>query len=294
LSRIAVIGGNGMLGHAVCRRLSRAHAVEALVRRSGAEAAVLARRLGAVTITPGIDARDTGALRAVLTRSQPDIVINCAGLIKQKPEAQDAAAAIALNALLPHQIADIADQWGGKLIQIGTDCVFSGEKGPYTEDDKPDARDLYGLSKLLGEVTRAPHLTLRTSIIGPQLEGAEGLIGWFVSQKGGTVEGYRRAIFSGLTTTALADIIAAVIEDHPALSGLYHVASAPVSKFELLSRLQQRLPLGIEIVPSDRLAIDRSLDGSRFTAASGLAAPSWDSMLERLAAELTEQDIKAA
>jgi dTDP-4-dehydrorhamnose reductase len=292
--RIAVIGANGMLGHAICRRLSQTHAVEALIRRSGCEAEALAPRLGDCHVTGGVDVRDADALRLALRRTMPPIVINCVGLIKQKPEAQDASAAIAINAMLPHQLADIVGAWDGKLIQISTDCVFSGDRGGYTEDDGPDARDLYGLSKLLGEVTRAPHLTLRTSIIGPQLEGSEGLFGWFLAQRGGRIRGFTRAIFSGVTTAALADILARILDEHRDLCGLYHVASTPIAKFDLLTRLERRLRLGIEIEPSDAPVIDRSLDGARFTAATGIAPPSWDEMLDALAEQASPRRNRAA
>ncbi|HLG48269.1 MAG TPA: sugar nucleotide-binding protein [Reyranella sp.] len=174
---------------------------------------------------------------------------------------------------------------GARLIHISTDCVFSGRRGGYRESDTPDPVDLYGLSKLLGEVGTPPHLTLRTSFIGPQLSGREGLLAWFLAQRG-TIKGYGKAIFSGLTTCALARVIERVIDGPLPLSGLYHVAASPISKYALLCDIERRLQRGITIERDDSFECDRSLDGHRFANASGISVPGWDEMLDGLCSTL--------
>jgi dTDP-4-dehydrorhamnose reductase len=279
VARVAVLGANGMLGHMASLRLAGMHEVVAIVRRGPDALSRLPLRASVIT---GIDVREPAAVRAVLHRQRPDVVLNCIGLIKQRPEAKDTALAIELNALLPHRLAADCAGIGAKLIQISTDCVFSGRRGNYSEADEPDPIDSYGRTKLLGEITDPPHLTLRTSIIGPQLEGNEGLVAWFLSQAGRPVKGYRRAIFSGLTTSALADVLDRIIAEQPALSGLYHVASRPIAKFDLLAGLATRIGWSSAIEPVDLPLIDRSLDGRRFLAATGIEVPAWDDMLDEL------------
>lgn len=288
MARIAVIGANGMLGHVATRQLAGAHEVVAVLRRAPEPGSPLAAALAGATVAAGIDVRTPGAVAAVLDRHRPDVVLNCVGLIKQRPEAAATALAIELNALFPHRLAAACEAAGARLVQVSTDCVFSGRRGHYRESDQPDPVDSYGLSKWLGEVTAPPHLTIRTSIIGPQLEGHEGLVAWFLSQAGREVRGYRRAVFSGLTTRALAELLGRVTAEHPALHGLYHVAAQPIAKFDLLSRLAGRIGWKAPIVPVDQPAIDRSLDGTLFHATTGIAVPSWDAMLDALADDLRQ------
>ena len=195
-----------------------------------------------------------------------------------------------VNAQFPPLLARLCGDRGCRLIHISTDCVFSGLRGGYSEDDGPDPMDLYGRSKLLGEVTGEGCLTLRTSMIGRELSGYTGLLEWLISRRGGRVSGFRNAVFSGLATAALSRVIAAVVSDHGDLEGLFHVAGEPISKLELLDRVNRALGLGIGVEPVDEPRLDRSLDGSRFAAATGIAVPSWDSMIAGLATDPTPYD----
>lgn len=276
-----------MLGHVACRELSPSHDVVAIVRRAQRPI------LNANEVIPGVDALDN-RLETVLREVDPDIVLNCVGLVKQRPEATDTMLAIKINALLPHRLARACDEIGAKLVHLSTDCVFSGRRGNYAETDLPDPVDTYGRSKLLGELTEPPHLTLRTSMIGPQIEGQEGLVAWFLAQRGRAVKGYTRAIFSGLTTAALSRIIGEILGAHPSLSGLYHLAAAPISKHDLLTRLAARLGWQDPIEPVDTPAIDRSLDGQKLIRTTGIKVPSWDEMLDELAEELTRTSLTLA
>jgi dTDP-4-dehydrorhamnose reductase len=210
----------------------------------------------------------------VLDRVRPAVVINCVGLVKQLADADDPLAALPVNALLPHRLARLCALTGTRLIHVSTDCVFSGRKGGYRESDDADAGDLYGRSKLLGEVDYANAMTLRTSIIGHELASAHGLIGWFLSQQG-SVRGFTRAIFSGLPTGELARVMKDFVVPRPDLRGVYHVAADPISKYDLLHVVNQEYGRGLDIRADGQLRIDRSLDGTRFREATGYVAPPW-------------------
>jgi dTDP-4-dehydrorhamnose reductase len=204
------------------------------------------------------------------------------GLVKQLAEAEDPLAALPINALLPHRLSRLCSLVGARLVHISTDCVFSGAKGCYREGDMPDAQDLYGRSKLLGEVTGDAHaITLRTSIIGHEIGRAHGLVGWFLEQSG-TVNGYRRAIFSGIPTVELACIIRDRVLPNRQLQGLYHVSAAPIDKLSLLQTVASQYRHAVEIIPDDRVNIDRSLDSSRFRNATGYTPPDWPELVRRM------------
>jgi len=214
----------------------------------------------------------------VFSKVQPDVVINAVGLVKQLAAGCDPLRTLPINTLFPHRLARLCSLVGARLVHISTDCVFSGVKGMYTEADTPDASDLYGRSKLLGEVDYPHAVTLRTSMIGHELSGARSLVGWFLSQ-GAQVKGYRRAIFSGLPTVEIARVIRDYVLPHPELQGVYHLSADPISKYDLLKMVARVYGKSIEIVPDDTLVIDRSLDSSRFRVAAGYVPKSWDEMI---------------
>ena len=267
-----------MLGHEAIRRFARAFEVHASVK-SVADAA----RFGLPAELHAFDAYELGRLPGLLEAARPEVTVNCIGIVKQLEDASRPSAAIAINSLFPHRLAEECAAYGCRLIHVSTDCVFSGSLPlgrAYTEDDVPDARDLYGLTKLLGEVTAAPALTLRTSIIGWELQRAVGLLAWFVETADQHVRGYTNAVFSGLTTLAFSDVLLEIALSHPGLTGLYHVAAEPISKFDLLQMINSRLGLDREIERVDEPVINRALDASRLRAATGTDAPSWEEMLD--------------
>jgi dTDP-4-dehydrorhamnose reductase len=285
MKSILVTGAHGTLGHAVCRTLSQKHRIIATCRGPRDGYPALDCPSPTFSLIDQVDLTDPRALAERLPSRGISAVINCAGLIKQRPTANDPMAVMQVNALMPLRLAQWCEVRGARLIHISTDCVFSGRRGGYRESDTPDPVDLYGLSKLLGEVGTQPHLTLRTSFIGPQLSGREGLLAWFLAQRG-TIKGYGKAIFSGLTTTAFARVIERVIDNPLPLSGLYHVAAPPISKYALLCEIEHRLQRGITIERDDTMECDRSLDGHRFVNASGITVPGWDEMLDGLCSTL--------
>ena len=275
---ILVLGASGMLGNAVVRVLSEKPEwqVHGTVRSESSKRFFqesIAERLLA-----GVDAGQQDSLTEAFVRARPDVVINCVGLVKQLAEVNDPLQAVPINTLLPHRLARLCDLAAARLIHMSTDCVFNGSKGGYRESDVPDATDLYGRTKYLGEVDYPHAVTLRTSIIGHELQSAHGLVGWFLSQQG-ACKGYTRAVFSGVPTVVLAQIIRDVVIPRPELHGVYHVAAKPISKFELLKLIAEAYGKQIEIIPDDKLKIDRSLDAARFREATGYVTPEWDEMI---------------
>ena len=280
--RILILGGAGMLGHQLWRQMHLHHEVWVTLRQPLEKYQPFGLFDSQRTLT-GIDVARDEALAEAFRASRPEAVINCVGIIKQLSEAGDPLVSIAINSLLPHRVNRLCAASGARLIHISTDCVFSGMRGSYTEQDSSDAEDLYGRSKFLGEVPGPHALTLRTSIIGRELETKSGLIDWFLSQRGQTLKGYRRAIYSGFTTHELARIIELILIRHPDLCGLWQVSSAAINKFELLTLAKESFQWPGEILPDEALVCDRSLDSSRFRAATSYRPPSWPSMLDELA-----------
>lgn len=276
---VLILGATGMLGHAALRVMSEGQGSAWGAVRTVPDAFPCDLRDRLVT---RIDALDDASLSVAFDQTRPDVVVNAVGLVKQLSQANDPLAALPINALLPHRLANLCAERGARLIHISTDCVFDGTRGGYSEDDRPDADDLYGLSKRLGEVVDKPQaITLRTSIIGRELTGAHGLIEWFLSQQR-SVRGFTRAVFSGLATTELARVIRDVVIPDPDLSGLYQVSSEPIVKHDLLVLAAEIFGKTIEITPDDSLVIDRSLDSTRFRAATGWTPPSWRDQLTAL------------
>lgn len=229
-------------------------------------------------IIADVDAENTDDLTRLFIMAQPDMVINCVGLVKQLAEAHDPLSAILINALFPHRLAKLCEAAGARFVHMSTDCIFSGTKGLYTEADASDAKDLYGRSKFLGEVDYPHAITLRTSIIGHELNGAHSLIGWFLSQEG-SVKGFKRAIFSGLPTVEIARLIRDHVIPHPELHGVYHVSAEPISKLDLLTIVARQYGKRTDIVPDETFVLDRSLDSTRFRAATGFDPAPWPELI---------------
>ncbi len=279
---VLILGATGMLGHTLLRMFSARDSlrVHATCRRRDSLAPWLTQG-GGERVYGEVDAGDFDSVQRVLTEIRPDVVINCIGVIKQLAGAKDPLLCIEINALFPHRLAQACQAVGARLIHISTDCVFSGKKGRYVEDDFPDCNDLYGRTKLLGEVDYPHSVTLRTSIIGHELHGSVSLIDWFLGQEG-SVRGFTKAIYSGFPTVEMARIIADVVIPRPELSGVYHVSSESISKYDLLCLVRETYGKTIEIEPCDDFVCDRSLDSSRFRAATGYVPPSWPELVSRM------------
>lgn len=279
--RILILGGDGMLGHQLLKSFVKQHNVAITLRRDLGDypSPVFDKT---IQIYYRIDVCSTDRLIEVFADFRPEVIINAVGIIKQRDEAKASIPCLEINALLPHRLSVLCNIVGARLIQISTDCIFSGKKGDYTEDDFPDANDLYGRSKYMGEVHEAHCITLRSSIIGLELARNKSLIEWFLAQKG-TIKGFRKAIYTGITTMEMARVIKLVIIHYPKLFGVYHVASEPITKYHLLSKLAKKLHrTDIIIEPDDDFVCDRSLNAERFKYKTNYVAPNWDEMLDEL------------
>ncbi|MBU7008571.1 dTDP-4-dehydrorhamnose reductase family protein [Phosphitispora fastidiosa] len=281
-TKVLVTGVTGMLGHTLFTRLSQCANLDVYATArsaTGLSGWFQPELLKKVLVN--VDADNFDNIIRAIASVRPDVVINCIGIIKQAPAAKDPLAAIAVNALLPHRIASLCKVAGARLIHISTDCVFSGAKGNYIESDPVDAADLYGKTKHLGEVAESHCVTLRTSIIGHEIKGKYGLIEWFMA-KDEKIRGFTKAVFSGFPTVEIARIINDYVIPGTQLTGLYHVSSAPISKYELLKSVAKKYGKSIEILPDDNFCINRALDSTKFRRASGYIPPSWPELIDNM------------
>jgi dTDP-4-dehydrorhamnose reductase len=279
--RILILGVSGMLGYTLFKHFrQRDHLlVSGTVRRMGSVARILSDS-EISCIVNDVDADNLSSVYSACRIKKPDVIINCIGIIKQLKDAGDPISCISINALFPHRLAKIAQEIGARVIHISTDCVFDGKRGGYTEFDESNAHDLYGKTKFLGELSSCSHaITLRTSIIGHELNKSLSLIDWFLDQAG-PVRGYRRALYSGLPTVELANVILRYVLPRSDLHGLYHVSSEPINKYDLLGLVAAAYGKRAGIQPNDDFILDRSMDSTRFRSATGYAPPSWLALVQ--------------
>jgi len=284
--RILILGGDGMLGHQLFKHLKPMHDVRVTLRKD-LTAYKRFMQFGTENTYAGVDVSSMDKLAEVLTNFYPDAVVNAIGIVKQLLEANESIPSLEINALFPNRLALLCKNINARMIHLSTDCIFSGQKGNYVEADFSDAEDLYGRTKFLGEVTDSHCLTLRTSMIGQELSRKKSLLEWFLAQKK-TVNGYKKVIFSGFTTLELSRVIEMIMVQYPAASGIYHVSSDPISKFDLLSLIKEGLKLPIEIIPDESYACDRSLDSSKLRQEFNYSPPSWEEMIDELCKDIGE------
>lgn len=286
MSGVLITGASGMLGHRlVLEFVTRGFEVHSLVRSGDSDGFLSAAPLRGSKVHTGIDLLNFKTLEHVIRHVSPEVVVNAAGLIKQKTVDGDNGSLDLLNADLPRAIGNLSEEFGFRFIQISTDCVFKGTRGKYSESDIPDCSDEYGISKFRGENCGTGSLVLRTSIVGRELKDAFGLLEWFLTQRGGKVAGFESAFFSGLTTNELARIVSSIIETQPMLQGLYHVAGERISKAALLEIANEVFDAAVTIERTSEPFIDRSLDSRAFNEITGYEPPGWKEMLTRVAAD---------
>ncbi|WP_395783308.1 dTDP-4-dehydrorhamnose reductase family protein [Aquirufa sp.] len=279
--RILILGASGMLGFQLLKFASKISTMSVFgTVRNKASLFSNQKYINLNNIFELNDIQNYSGLNEIIRKISPDVIINAIGIVKQSDLAQNSIASIEINSLLPHKLAKICQDNSAKFIHISTDCVFDGLKGNYKLTDVSNANDLYGRSKFLGEVIYGNSITLRTSIIGHEISGHNhGLLDWFLQAKS-TVLGYNKAIFSGVTTFELARLIFENILPKESVSGLFQVASYPINKFDLLNIIREKYNLDIEIIASDHVQIDRSLDGTYFNQVFNYSPPTWPKMIE--------------
>jgi len=275
--KILVLGATGMLGNAVFRVFSEDSSLQVYgtVRRNEARQNFISELESRLILLKNVECQNK--LDDLFNSICPDIVINC--IAERKPTTSDLIKSINMYSLLPHRIAHLCRLYGARFIQISTDGVFSGSRGGYTEDDLPDASDFYGISKLLGEVRDPCAITLRTSIIGHELQTKSGLLEWFLSQKI-QCRCYTKSIFSGFPTVVLASVIRDYVLPRPDLFGIFHIATKPISKHDLLLLVKQKYRKSLKIIPDEKIIIDRSLSAEKFNSATGYSPPDWTSLVD--------------
>lgn len=283
--KVLVLGGTGMLGHKVWQEFDRRFDTWVTIRGS-TEPWQKLPFFRSEKVVENVEASSRENILNAFNQVQPEVVVNCIGIVKKLEESESPVPAITINALLPHWLAELCQERGIRLIHISTDCVFSGKAGNYTENIIPDPYDLYGRTKLLGEVTEDGCLTLRTSIIGRELKRTVGLLEWFLSQRGKTIQGYKYAIFNGFITAELACILADIVTNHPGLHGLYHISSDPISKYDLLNMIKETLNLGITIKEYTGFFVDRTLNSEKIRGILQYQPPTWQQMVERLTEDI--------
>jgi len=285
---VLILGVTGMLGGTLFRALSKDSSLQVYGTARDKNAKVFFPKVLAKNIIALESIENNQSVRALFQKTKPDVVINCIGLIKQLNEANQVFQAIPLNSLLPHRLALLCKEAGSRLILVSTDCVFSGKKGKYKETDRADCNDLYGQSKFLGEITDEKHvLTIRTSIIGHEQRGGHSLVNWFLKQKS-SVTGYCKAIYSGLPTVELANIIRDVVLPNVKLHGLYQIASEPISKYDLLQLIAKTYGKKIVISKANTPTIDRSLSYAKFKKQTGYRPKPWNLLIHEMYADYQE------
>jgi len=289
MATVLVLGATGLLGHQLTIGLRSRHSVIGTTGRPDLSPRTLAG-LKDVSLWPGVRAESDESWESVLREVRPAVVVNAIGIVKSRFGTVSSELAKIVNTRFPLNLSAQCGELGIRLIHISTDCVFSGNRGNYKESDAPDPVDAYGQTKLSGEPRQDHCLVLRTSFIGRELEARNGLLEWFRSHRGGRVRGFRRAVFSGMTTAILANVIGDLVDRFPKLSGTWHVAAEPIDKFRLLTLINDTFHLQIEIDPDDTVVCDRSLDGTAFRQMTGFRAPSWPEMITALAAECESED----
>lgn len=279
--KILIIGASGMLGNAIFRLFSKMANIEVIGTLRNDSLKVFFDQSIRHSLIGGVDVNDLYQLEKVILDARPQVVINCVGVIKQLNESENPLTVIPINSLLPHRISSLCSMINARFIHLSTDCVFSGSRGQYLESDQPDARDLYGLSKFLGEVNESHSITLRTSIIGHELQTHNSLISWFLSQNS-VVKGYKRVIFSGLPAVEIGRVILNYVLPNPGISGLYHLSSDPINKFDLLSLVATVYKKDIQILADNDIVIDRSLNSDRFRLATGYTPKPWHQLVSEM------------
>jgi dTDP-4-dehydrorhamnose reductase len=282
---VLILGASGMLGHMLVRVLSPRHRVIGTTSSQYKAESPLAKLLDRESWIGGIDVRSLNQVDELVREIQPDVVINCVGVIKQKMESSNITDAITINSLFPHHLANLCQSQNSRLIHFSTDCVFEGTPGMKMVSDTPNATDLYGTTKRLGEVDYGDSITIRSSIVGAQIVGTESLFQWAISQKGKKIKGFTGALYSGLTTMTMSKVILEIVDNFPQLSGIQQIASEAITKHDLLRKLNAALGLNLDICPDNTIIYDRTLDGSEFVEQTGIRIPTWDEMIIEFAGD---------
>jgi dTDP-4-dehydrorhamnose reductase len=283
--KVLILGVGGMIGHQMFRSLKTQFEVHGTLKET-IEKYKDFEIFDSTNIFENCDAQNFDKIEQVLNQFKPDVILNCIGITLRKPEIKDELYAEKINSDFPQFLKNYTERSHAYLVHFSTDCVFSGKTGPYTEDSVPDAEDVYGRTKAKGEVQGSHTLTLRGSMIGRELVGKTELLEWALSQKDKKIKGYTKALYSGVTTSVMAGLIADLINRSEKLTGLYQVSSQPISKFELLQEINAAFKLNMTIEENDSYLNEKILKSEKLTNKIGFHSLSWNEMLDELAKDL--------
>jgi dTDP-4-dehydrorhamnose reductase len=282
--KVIILGVSGLIGHKLFQELSASSETFGVLHRSKSHYNNL-QLFSGDNVFENIDVIDFEILEKVFLNVNPDVILNCVGITKRKDEISNSKKVIAVNSLFPHLLADWAKTNNKRVIHFSTDCVFNGAEGNYNESSLTTAEDFYGRTKALGEIMYEHTLTLRSSFIGQELFGKTELLEWFIAQRGKQISGYTKTYYSGVSTIYLSKVVRSIISDFPNLSGLYHLApESSISKYELLCLARDAYKVDIKIMPDDQHVNNPTLDASKLRKAINICVPSWNTMMEELAA----------
>lgn len=282
--KVLVLGAGGMIGHIMYAKLKKTCDVYGCLRRSIADYNQF-KIFDPNKIFDGVDVNDFKNVETILNQLKPDVILNCIGITLRKKEINDLMACIDINSLFPHKLKAWVQNNGAHLIHFSTDCVFNGKNDFYNELSSPSANDTYGKTKYLGEVIGEHCLTIRGSMIGRELYGKSELLEWALSQSGKTILGYKNVSYSGVTTSTMADLIEKIILSGTLLTGLWHVSSMPISKFDLLVKINNAFNLKMKINEESDHCSKKNLNSDKIKKQLGFVCPSWDEMITQLVTE---------
>ena len=271
--RILILGADGMIGHKIAQSLEDFELILAS-RKS-----ISSKSIGVINGKMVLHNLITDSLDLLLDSTTPDIIINCAGITTRRGVEDNIVNTELLNSDLPHKLDSWANLNSKKLIHFSTDCVFSGNRGNYLDNDFADADDIYGKSKALGEVNSPNTLTIRCSMIGRELYNFTELFEWLKKNKNKKIEGYSKAFYSGITTVRMGMILNQILKKNLNLSGIYNISSTPISKFDLLIKLSNAFNLNVEVKQNTNNKSNKVLISEKFTEITGMYPSNWDDLI---------------
>ena len=281
--KILILGSNGLVGNTISRYFFEKENYQTIaILRDYSKLKLFHKKFHQkfLVIENILDYEKT---KKIIKSVKPDILINCLGITNKEitNNPKQIEKFIIINSLFPHWLQRLCSNIDARLIHFSTDCIFSGKKGFYSEKDIPDPPDIYGRSKLLGELNYENTLTIRKSVIGHELASKNGLLEWFLAQNN-CVQGYKNVIFSGITVLELARLIDTYIIPRSDLKGILNISGQSISKFDLLKILANVYNKSIEIIPNESMNINRTLNGSQFNKLTGYRISPWSSLIKSM------------
>ena len=281
MTRILILGSTGLLGSTILKYFSEHTKLKCfgIVRKNSDK-----KKLEFIKKIKlfKVDYENKNHVSKVFAKVKPHLIINCIGVVKQIVKDNKISEIIKVNSYLPHHLSELANKHKKvRFIHFSTDCVFSGLEGNYKENDFTDANDIYGKSKILGELSISNFLTLRTSIIGHELKTNYSLLDWFLAQKT-VVKGYKNAVFSGLTALEISKVLNKYVIPNKNLRGVYHLSGKSINKYDLLEIIKRVYKKDIKIMIDKKTKINRSLNSNLFQKVTGYKPKDWTKLIEEM------------